>query len=283
MPSDVQIEITVVDDGSTDETSEVVHRIYCERVTLIRHEERLGRSAARNRGAFEFRHDYILFLDSDCYLPNNDTVSVHLEKLRKRADLSVSPVQPEGDSFWMRYQRLSDLERQRAFKSGTPWALTSACFAISDKQFTKIGGFDEAFRYYGFEDRDLFLRAHQAGLCIVLLSEKPVSHDANISVMSLVRKMKEAGANSAPIFRDKHREIYREMSFGKIDVSFAHPAIRLMASLSSPFVCLFAYAVQLGITFNVAPFSVKRIAVRAITAVAYMYGTALHSRAGPKS
>jgi glycosyltransferase involved in cell wall biosynthesis/SAM-dependent methyltransferase len=55
-------EVIVVDDGSTDETSEVASRY--EEVRLIRQENR-GLSGARNRGLGEARGEYVVFLDAD--------------------------------------------------------------------------------------------------------------------------------------------------------------------------------------------------------------------------
>ncbi|MFL6183180.1 MAG: glycosyltransferase family 2 protein, partial [Actinomycetes bacterium] len=55
-------EIIVVDDGSTDETSEVASRY--ERVRIVRQENR-GLSGARNRGLREAKGEYVVFLDAD--------------------------------------------------------------------------------------------------------------------------------------------------------------------------------------------------------------------------
>jgi glycosyltransferase involved in cell wall biosynthesis len=55
-------EIIVVDDGSTDDTSEVASGY--DEVRLIRQENR-GLAAARNRGLAEARGEYVVFLDSD--------------------------------------------------------------------------------------------------------------------------------------------------------------------------------------------------------------------------
>lgn len=60
-----EVEVIVVDDASTDNTIEVVTRIYGDRIGLLSLSERSGAGAARNAGVALARGEFVAFLDSD--------------------------------------------------------------------------------------------------------------------------------------------------------------------------------------------------------------------------
>lgn len=60
----IDVEVVVVDDGSTDSTRALLHDLYGERIRYL-YQTNSGRSAARNRGIAVSRGHYLLFLDSD--------------------------------------------------------------------------------------------------------------------------------------------------------------------------------------------------------------------------
>ena len=58
-------EIIVVDDGSTDNTKQIVKSFNDKRISYIYHKKNMGAPAARNRGIKSGRGQYFAFLDSD--------------------------------------------------------------------------------------------------------------------------------------------------------------------------------------------------------------------------
>ena len=63
-----EIEIVVVDDGSIDNTKNIVGSY--KKINLVSQEHK-GPAAARNLGIKSSRGDIVVFTDSDCVVPKN--------------------------------------------------------------------------------------------------------------------------------------------------------------------------------------------------------------------
>jgi len=135
-------EIIVVDDGSSDATSEVA-KVYDE-VSLLR-QKHMGSFSARNNGAMMAENRWIAFLDAKKKW-SRDKLQKQVAFHQKNKILKVS-VYIDSDCFGL----------EGALAEGR---VDSSAVIIEIKLFDQLGGFDEAFEMS--EDDELWLRAVEA-------------------------------------------------------------------------------------------------------------------------
>ncbi|MBF2004215.1 MAG: glycosyltransferase family 2 protein [Chlorogloeopsis fritschii C42_A2020_084] len=79
-----KIEIIIVDDGSTDNTEEVIKAIGDSRIHYIKHQINYGGATARNTGIKAAKGEYIAFLDSDdIWLTNK--IEIQLDAIQRHS------------------------------------------------------------------------------------------------------------------------------------------------------------------------------------------------------
>ena len=156
------LECVVVDDGSADDTPQVLSR-YGDRIHAIRQENR-GLSAARNTGIGAARGEYVALLDSDDYF-RPDKIAKQVALIGSQPGLGavgcdVQHVDADGSD--LRYRRFpdppSDLgEQLRAIATRRAWVGGSGSGALVPKRvFDEVGPFDETLR--AAEDWDMWMR-----------------------------------------------------------------------------------------------------------------------------
>jgi glycosyltransferase involved in cell wall biosynthesis len=82
----VDFELLIIDDGSTDNTKEIISAIQDARIRYI-YQENKERGAARNNGITQSKGNYITFLDSDDYF-----YEYHLERVYQNLQKANHPV-----------------------------------------------------------------------------------------------------------------------------------------------------------------------------------------------
>ena len=151
------LEIIVVDDGSTDDTYQCLDRLRSS-ITYIRQLVNRGVSAARNRGIKSSLAPWIAFLDSDDYWLK-DKLQVQMEFLHRNS----GSVACQTEEIWIRGgRRVNPRRRHRKpsgdiFKQSLKLCLVSpSSVMVKRALFDEVGLFDETLQ--AAEDYDLWLR-----------------------------------------------------------------------------------------------------------------------------
>jgi len=157
------LELVVVDDGSTDETAELVTAYDDPRLTLVEQDQRAGVAASRNRGVDTVAGDVLAFIDHDDVW-HTDKLARHLATHDETAaDLVYSDVRNiTADGEILTTEAKPDprpvgepLVRQLFFGGGSV-ITTPSSVTIRRAAWTAIGGQDPA--YHQSSDVDLYVR-----------------------------------------------------------------------------------------------------------------------------
>jgi GT2 family glycosyltransferase len=262
-----------VNDGSSDDTAMFCKSMFGEQVQIISHEHNRGRSASRNTGWRAGRGKYVIFLDADCEWSSTGSLCAHLKMLESSTDVSTGAIISRDPGFWGAYQTILQSSREKDFSTGNLAAFTSANFAIRRSILEASGGFDEGYRYYGFEDRDFLLRLISLGAKISFCPEAAIVHNPDSSLKEICKKMMDAGEKSSVTFQAAHPDFYARSVYGKIDCRLHGQPFIALAIISGPIMPVLISLGDSMIKRASVPFQIKRIYVKMISGLAFMIGT----------
>ena len=149
-------EIIVVDDGSTDETREMIRRDFSSIHYL--HQSQSGVSSARNVGVAFCSSDWVAFLDSDDEW-DKDKLAGQWRALQQQPEFNFC----HTDEVWIRNGRRVNPMDKHSKTGGWIYpkclplcAISPSSVMIRRSVLLKVGGFDETLP--ACEDYDLWLR-----------------------------------------------------------------------------------------------------------------------------
>ncbi len=172
----ISIEVIVVDNCSTDETSML--SMYFGNVKVIRNEENLGFVKACNLGARIASGKYLLFLNNDVLVTNRLLEAMF--SLAERGDIigvvGARLVYPDGllqeaggivwndpDNIAWNYGRYGGPDRWEYNYVKEVDYCSGACLMIKRQLFFDVSLFDEDYAPVYFEDTDLAFKVREAG------------------------------------------------------------------------------------------------------------------------
>ena len=155
-----EVEIIIVDDGSTDGT-ETVARSLSETVRYL-HQTNKGPAAARNRGIEHAQGSLIAFADADDLWPE---AKLKLQLPYLIEDLGIEIVM--GRIQQVRLSKTVDGQTQAEEFAEPAFSVNLGSAVIRKPVFERVGLFDETMRYS--EDVDWFMRAREGGVAITTI------------------------------------------------------------------------------------------------------------------
>ncbi len=174
----LDFEIIVVDDGSTDNTEEVikVFQEHDKRIRFIRHENNKGAAASRNTGITAAKGEYIAFQDSDDeWFPQKLEKTLNILEAHKNIDFIfsygkiVKAKEIIGDvGKTPGVNRIS--KKKLMIKLFTYNFIPTQGVIVKKEKIIEVGGFDE--NIYSASDHELWLRL--APICNVYFVDKPL-------------------------------------------------------------------------------------------------------------
>ncbi len=168
------LEVIVVDDGSTDETSDLVPRI--EGVLYLSNPTNAGFIASCNLGAAKARGDYLVFLNNDT-LVTEGWLSTLLETFQNEPQAGLvgsklvfpnGRLQEAGGIIWndgsgWNFGNFDDPGKPEYNYLREVDYCSAACAMIPKSIFESLGGFDTRYSPAYYEDTDLAFKLRQKG------------------------------------------------------------------------------------------------------------------------
>jgi len=188
---DPDVEICVVDNGSTDSTPDLIAKSYSQ-VKLIRNTENMGSSFARNQGIRVSSGEFVVFLDSDAFLAGDflKTLRQALAFLDDRcAGLTAKILQASTGRIFSCGLKITPLYQSYDIERGKMPSAAQAphkvdgfnsCCAVLRRSCLEQARergmyFDEDF-FFLFEDTDLSIRLRKKGYHFLFNSQLVCTH-----------------------------------------------------------------------------------------------------------
>ena len=179
-------EIIVVDDASTDSSSQMAESL-CDRLITLQNNS--GAASARNTGAKAAAGDIIVFVDSDVILEPyslSSIISVFEKDVRISAAVGRYSETPADTKFLNVYHNAFTRYHHDLSLTEIDW-FWGALSAVRKEAFAEAGGFDERYQGASGEDMALGMALFSKGHRIVYVPEAEGAHAHHFTIWKMLR------------------------------------------------------------------------------------------------
>ncbi len=235
-----ELEVLVVDDGSTDDTARIVEALGLERVRLLR-QANAGKAAALNRGIAASRHDIIVTVDGDTVF-EPESLALLVQRFREPHVGAISGNTKIGNRQGLlgRWQHIEyvmgfNLDRRAYEVIGSTPTVPGAIGAFRRQALADIGGVSGATLA---EDTDITLDIGRAGWHVVYEQRARAWTEAPRTVRALYRQRSRWAYGTIQSMW-KHRGALWDGNRGARAVT-ALAIFQVLLPLAAPLIDLFA-------------------------------------------
>ncbi|GAB6394568.1 MAG: glycosyl transferase [Bacteroidales bacterium] len=204
-------EVIIVEDGSSLPCRQIIDK-YARSLTVNYFvKPNAGPGLARNYGAERSKGDYLIFLDSDCVVPEQYLAEVEKELTARPADAFGGP--DNAAPSFTDMQKAVNYSMTSFFTTGgirggkkrlDKFYPRSFNLGVSRKAFDAIGGFSSM--RYG-EDIDFSIRIFQSGYSCRLFPNAWVYHKRRTNLRSFFRQVYHSGVARINLYRKHPRSL----------------------------------------------------------------------------
>ena len=189
---EVAYEVIVVDDGSFDETSEMLKRV--ENIEVIHHQSNLGYVRACNDGVRNAKGDHLLFLNNDTTVTKG-WLKAMVELIDSNPAIGAvgaKLVYPDGklqeaggmifsDGRGWNFGNGDDPQKEIYNRQCEVDYCSGACLLVRKSLFNALGGFDERYSPAYYEEADLCFALRKIGSKVIYNPKVVVIHYESVT------------------------------------------------------------------------------------------------------